>query len=88
MPESDPTAPDFLDDLAPSPELEAKLPEAIDADYAPPFDAKDFGGQHVWASSENYDFLTVSVGPKTEHRSASCGSRRAVTVKEENCGET
>ena len=66
MPEADPTAPEFPDDLAPSPELEAKLPEAIDADYAPPFDAKDFGGQHVWASSETYEakILRVRAGKK------------------------
>ena len=64
MPESDPA--EVPDDLAPGTDLDAKLPEGIDADYAPPFDAKDFGGQHVWASSDGYEakILRVRAGKK------------------------
>ena len=47
-------------------ELEQKLAEVADADYGPPFDAKDFGGQFIWAASPSYEakILRVRAGKK------------------------
>jgi hypothetical protein len=66
MPESPTAPPEPPEDLAPGTELEAKLPQETDADYGAPFDAKDFGGQFVWASSDLYEakILRVRAGKK------------------------
>lgn len=47
-------------------ELEQQMAEAADADYGPPFDGKDFGGQFIWAQSPSFEakILRVRAGKK------------------------
>jgi hypothetical protein len=66
MPEQPPASAIPEEPPADPAELEQQMAEVADADYGPPFDAKDFGGQFIWAQSDNFEakILRVRAGKK------------------------